>query len=88
MRRFWIKFDVKFGERTYGVFLGCGVTAESREDALRIAEKAVFRGDPMPRVLSVVEDVDVSTLDANHVMPNIGDPDKPGVWYPALNVRT
>jgi len=77
VRRFWIRFDVKFGEQTYGVFLGCGVTAASREEG----------GDPMPRILSVVEDVDLSTLDANHVMPNIGDPDKPGVWYPAFNTR-
>jgi hypothetical protein len=30
----------------------------------------------------VVEDVDVSQLDAGHVLPNMGDPTLRGVWFP------
>jgi hypothetical protein len=30
----------------------------------------------------VIEDVDVTTLDANHVLPNMMPPSVRGVWYP------
>jgi hypothetical protein len=49
MRRLWIKYDVKFGGRTCGVLLGCGVTAHTREEALEIAARVVFHGDRIPR---------------------------------------
>ena len=36
----------------------------------------------MPAIKDMVEDVDVSTLDANHVLPNMGITLKRGVWFP------
>jgi hypothetical protein len=36
----------------------------------------------MPAVVQVVENVDVSTLDQKHVLPNIGDVTVRGVWFP------
>jgi hypothetical protein len=32
----------------------------------------------------LVEDVNVSELDAGRVLPNIGDPTVRGVWFPRL----
>jgi hypothetical protein len=86
MHKFWIKFDVRFGGQTYGVLLGCGVTADNQDEAIQTAAKVIFRGDPTPRILSVIEDVEVSGLDAKHVLPNMGDSNLAGVWYPAYNV--
>ena len=82
MHRYWIKFDVKFGEQTYGVLLGCGITAENLDEAKKMAACIVFRGDPMPTVVSVIEDIDVSKLDRKHILPNIAYPERAGVWFP------
>jgi len=84
MHRYWIKFNVE-GEHSYGVWMGCGVTAGNLEDALRMVGVIVFKGDQMPEVLSAVEDVDISTLDPKHILPNIGYPDRVGVWFPGYN---
>jgi hypothetical protein len=84
LKRFWIEF----GSTTDTPLVlrpGCGVTAYSIEDALRLVSDAL--GIPeLPAVVSVVENVDVSTLDANHILPNIGLTVCRGVWYPALNL--
>lgn len=65
-----------------GTGLGCGVTAFSYEDALDLLQDKVFTEKPIPPVSSVIEDVDVSTLDADHVRPNMGNPLKCGIWFP------
>ena len=86
MHRYWIKFDPKGGELGgYGVLMGCGVTADNLEDALRMAGVIVSKGDQMPAVLSVTEDVDTSTLDPKHILPNSAYPDRVGVWFPGFN---
>jgi hypothetical protein len=46
-----------------------------------ILREVVFDGRD-PEIGAVVEDVDVSTLDANHVLPNMEAPNWRGVWYP------
>jgi hypothetical protein len=61
---------------------GCGVTAWSHEDALRLLRERVFVRQPLPPVRRCVEDVDVSTLDPGHVLPNMADPTRRGVWFP------
>jgi hypothetical protein len=43
---------------------------------------AMFDGGALPPPSQVVEDVDVSTLDAGHVRPGIDDPTTRGVWFP------
>jgi hypothetical protein len=75
LRRFW--FETSHG-------LGVGVTAPSEEEARRLAEGVLARSGAT--VTRVVPDVDVSTLDPAHVLPNIGPPVVRGVWYPALNL--
>jgi hypothetical protein len=36
------------------------------------------------RVARVVQNVDISTLEENHVRPNMGNPVVRGVWFPLL----
>lgn len=67
--------------------LGCGVTAHSFEDALALLTESVlnqgpYRFDPPPKIMKVVEDVDVSQLDQNEVIPNMGLVVDRGVWFP------
>lgn len=73
LRRFWFARPVGFGY---------GVTAFSAEDAERLLARAGLPRD----WVGVVADVDVSALDAGHVLPNVGGVTFRGVWYPALNV--
>lgn len=82
LRRFWFTFDLRTEvSPPPGTALGCGVTAASMHDAMRMLEEVVFEGRT-PVVVNVVADVDVSTLDAGHVLPNMGNPVVAGVWFP------
>jgi hypothetical protein len=47
-----------------------------------LLRQQVFDGGPLPPTRRVIEDVDVSTLDAGHVRPNMGVPVWRGVWWP------
>lgn len=62
--------------------IGCGITAKNREDAITLLRERVFDLNPMPEIISCIEDVDVSTLDEGHVLPNMGSVVKRGVWFP------
>jgi hypothetical protein len=78
LRRFWFQADRG---------LGIGVTASSEPEARALAEEAASRYlPPGARLTGVIPDIDVSTLDASHVLPNIGPPAVRGVWFPMLNV--
>jgi hypothetical protein len=88
LRRFWLRFAIAPGELTTytsyaGLSYGCGVTAHNYDDAINLLRSHLFRGDPLPEISEVVEDVDVSRLDAGHVRPNMGDPSRRGIWFPA-----
>jgi hypothetical protein len=74
---FWFEFEA---EPFFGARLGCGVTAFSRADAEGLIRAAA--GRELPPIRRVVEDVDVSTLDRGHVLPNMGDVSVRGVWFP------
>lgn len=47
------------------------MTGFNYDDAISIIQKNVFKDKPIPRIKMVIEDVDVSTLDQGHVVPNI-----------------
>ncbi|HZO87811.1 MAG TPA: hypothetical protein VFB38_05685 [Chthonomonadaceae bacterium] len=81
LHRYWIKLkETQAGS----AHLGYGVTAYDYHDALRLLQDRVFRDSALPSMHEVVEDIDVSTLDPNHILPNIGVPARRGVWYPNL----
>lgn len=80
LHRYWFRFE------TTSLVLqrGCGVTAYSREDALQVLCEQVFQGQALPVIREIIEDIDVSTLDDEHILPNIGVTIWRGVWYPRI----
>jgi hypothetical protein len=58
---------------------GVGITAQSEADALTLLEQA-FGGERRPRHVSRIQDA--TELDQNHVVPNMGNWLRRGVWYP------
>lgn len=83
LHRFWFTFSLTLADpHPAGVLLGCGVTAFSKEDAIDLMKERVFTKTPFPAIQNVQEDVDVSTLDAGHVRPNMGNVVKRGIWFP------
>ena len=81
MTRFWVEFDQQEG-LPLGSEGGVGVTALDRDDALRLITKRIFDGGPLPPITEIREDVDVSTLDERHVIPNMEPPHRRGIWFP------
>jgi hypothetical protein len=86
LRRYWIEFEpTPSGLITPWTWFG--VTAIDVADAVELIRRFVqsHRSEPigpLPPVARVIEDVDVSTLDAGHVLPNMDPPLWRGVWYP------
>jgi hypothetical protein len=60
---------------------GVGVTAIDRKDAEALLQQRVF-GGASPPIRDCIEDVDVSTLDPGHILPNMEPPNERGVWFP------
>lgn len=81
--RFWFEFDISvaFGY-PLGIGYGCGVTAYNIEDALRLMEDRIFSSVKRPPFKTVKENVDISTLDQGHVIPNMKLPFSRGIWFP------
>ena len=59
----------------------CGVTAYDVLDAKAIIEGRLFP-EGLPAIAQVIEDIDVSTLDENHVRRHMAPPNWRGIWYP------
>jgi hypothetical protein len=83
LHRYWITLDPS-DERTQVFPLGYGVTAYTAEDAFMLLRIELFGGEPLPKIARVIEDVDLSALDARHVLPNCGEPVRRGVWFPNI----
>jgi hypothetical protein len=54
--------------------LGCGVTAHNPEDAVEILRTQIFALYGEREIEEIVEDVALGSLDADHILPNIGNP--------------
>lgn len=80
LRRFW--FNFKDVAPFSPLWLGCGVTSYDHSDALQLLARTVLAEYPQLKVDTVIEDVDIRTLDAGHVLPNMGVPAVRGVWFP------
>ena len=81
--RYWFEFQYSHhSEVPIGLGLGCGVTAYNYDDAIFLLGKEVFENKPIAPIKKVIENVDVSTLDAGHVLPNMLPPNLRGIWYP------
>lgn len=82
LRRYWFTFEGDARSLPAGLAMGSGVTAASRDEAAELIRRDLLSGKDLPPVARVVEDVDVSTLDPNHVLPNIGPSNVRGIWFP------
>ncbi len=80
LRRFWFTF--KNPPLFSPLGLGCGITAFDYEDAVNILVSMVFSDESLPEIDSVIEDVNIQTLDQKRVVPNIGLVVVRGVWFP------
>jgi hypothetical protein len=65
--------------------MGCGVTGWTRDDALAISRERI--PEDLDATVGCIEDVDVSTLDPRHILPNTGDVTVRGIWFPFGFVR-
>ena len=83
LTRFWFTFRQP-AEPSF-LNLGCGITAYDLTDAQKFLREQVFPIFGERVVDQVIEDIDVSTLEQNHVRPNLGNPAVRGVWFPAMN---
>ena len=83
MRRFWIEFESPLGDHNHPTIsrAGCGVTASDLEDALSLLKQHIFPNG-VPKIGRLLEDIDVSTLNKGHVLPNMGNVLVRGIWYP------
>lgn len=80
LTRFWFKLK-NDGKLPPGIHMGCGITAFSIQDAEEILSKKVFNNAPY-EIEEVKENIDVSTLDENHILTNMLPPTNRGVWFP------
>lgn len=79
LHRYWLRF----APAPFRLQAGCGVTAFSLDDALGLVQDKLLNGKPLPKLIEHVEDIDISTLDAGHVLPNMEEPVTRGIWFPA-----
>lgn len=87
MIRYWFEFDITLNDWSSKQTLlraGCGVTAHDIDDALQLIRDVVLQGGPLPPLKRVEPDIDISTLDAKHILPNIDSVLRHGVWFPNL----
>ncbi len=83
MIRYWLKFDSTNADKLPpGLQIGCGVTALNFNDALSIVKENIFKGQEIPELRDQKENIDISTLDQRHVVPNMKDPTLRGIWFP------
>jgi hypothetical protein len=78
--RYWVEVQLPEGQLQPRHF---GVTAYSLDDALSLLHASAAYTLPSPPVaVQAWPNIDVSTLDAGHVLPNMGPPNRRGVWFP------
>jgi hypothetical protein len=80
MRRYWI--ELKDMSASVSRF---GITAYSADDALGLLAEYLrrfYREEAPVDVRRIIENIDISSLDADHVLPNMLPTVYRGVWYP------
>lgn len=81
LKRYWFRFDIRY-ELPVGSKIGVGVTAYNLDDALSIVANKMFNEKELPPIEEQIENVDLRTLDSNHILPNMGIPNVRGIWFP------
>lgn len=78
LSRYWFEMNPDFTLPFHNIYFG--VTAWTYEDAIFLLKSVIFKTDGLPPIKLTVENVDVSTLDTNHVVMNVGVPTFRGIW--------
>jgi hypothetical protein len=99
LRRYWFEFDLppEPDEREAGRTIddrpvaylrnGVGITGYDEDDCLQLLRDQVFRGEPLPAVRQVIQDIDVRTIPPwFHTHNQVGVPVWRGVWAPPFNL--
>jgi hypothetical protein len=82
MTKYWFEFEQTiYDNPPPGTLLGVGITACCEEQALRQIKEKVFKED-LPKLKKIIVDVAIKDLDNNHVVPNLGNIENEGVWFP------
>jgi len=76
LKRFWFATQESFGY---------GVTAHSRDQAESLLNSLGYPREN-ETIVRVIEDIAVTELDQNHVLPNSGSVAVFGVWFPNHNL--
>ena len=63
---------------------GVGATGWDGADCLRMIQRHLLEGQELPPVKKAIPDLDVRTLDENHVRRNMGVCVWRGIWWPPL----
>ncbi|MBA3694977.1 MAG: hypothetical protein H0W77_16360 [Acidobacteria bacterium] len=77
LTRYWFITNIQYN---------FGLTAYSIEDARKLIDEANKTFRFKFEIIEIIENIDISTLDENHILPNIGAPNFRGVWYPKMNL--
>jgi hypothetical protein len=88
LTRYWIELDKGHPALSTSPYraivgFGCGVTALSVDDAIAILSSALGAEELRPAITAIAPDVDISGLDPGHVLTNLGDPSRRGIWFPS-----
>ena len=81
LTRFWFEFNPP-EVSSLGLQIGCGVTAWTYDDAVNILQTTIFKDQATPVIKKVIKDIDISTLEANHIRPNLLPSNVRGIWFP------
>jgi hypothetical protein len=79
LKPFWIEPDRSPEPDSLG--LGVGITASSEADAREIFERAFGQ---RRRIVAIKTISDIAELDQQHVVPDMGNWLRRGVWFPML----
>jgi hypothetical protein len=82
MKRYCFEFEFDDNDFPYGIKMGCGVTAFDQTDAIELMKTRVLKGESVPKIKKMIENVDISSLDALHIQQNMAPPNIRGIWFP------
>jgi hypothetical protein len=80
LTRYWLELAVRSNQPVQGNHYG--ITAWTYEDALFLLKALVFKTEELPSIVNCKENVDINTLDTDHILPNMAPSNFRGVWFP------
>ncbi|MBD1363505.1 hypothetical protein IDJ77_06765 [Mucilaginibacter sp. ZT4R22] len=80
--RYWFEFESDEIPSPIPIGWGVGLTAYSYDNAIHLLAITIFLNESMPEIKRCIENIDISTLEKNHVLPNVGASNFRGLWFP------